>query len=149
MSESFTFYSSEHSTLPPGQMSVLVEGVPPTVEQAGEKVKYIYAWPDLKIICTEFPGAELAEHLEGFVGYVARIFRGSPESRALRIVDRIKATKLVVGVEVIPGRDPEERTDEVVGKLCGGLQSIMFFEGALYEWDGRLILGPDGSSEVD
>jgi hypothetical protein len=146
VSENLALYSAEYSTLPPEQMLSLVERIKPRVEHDSANVIYVYEWPDLTIRCTEMGGPEVPAHLVGFSGYVTRIFRGVPEARALQIVDRIKLTQLVVGVEIIPNRDPEERADELVGKLCSGLQAMMFFEGALYEYDGKLLLGPDGSS---
>jgi hypothetical protein len=91
------------------------------------------------------PADALAGHLEGFAGYVRQIRGVDSEERAARIIERLRRTRLVVGVEVRPGRDPLGRVSEILGKLCFGLQPIMFFDRALYDSESRLLLGPDGS----
>ena len=145
MGENFALYSTRWSELPEAQMLQLAGEVRPEVYEAPRGRTFFYSWPDLVIRCSEMPKADLASHLSGFAGYVTKISRGRCEDRGRALIERIKGTKLVVGVEIEPGRDREGRAEELIGKLCNGLAPIMFFENALYDWDGRLLLGPDGS----
>lgn len=149
MPENLALYTAEHATLPEDQMRGLMPGLAPDVGTTDRGLTYAFNWPDLTILCSEMPGQGMSEHLEGFVGYVKHVCRGVLGEREKRLIERIRSTKLVVGIEIDPGRDPQERADELVGKLCSGLKPIMFFDNALYEWDGRLLLGPDGSSDSE
>ncbi|HET9768628.1 MAG TPA: hypothetical protein VFS60_17410 [Thermoanaerobaculia bacterium] len=148
MAENFALYSTKWPELPEAQMLELAGQVRPEVYLAPRGRTFFYSWPDLMIRCSEMPKGDLASHLAGFEGYVTKISRGRSENQGRALIERIRKTRLVVGVEVEPGRDREGRAEDLIGKLCYGLEPIMFFENALYDWDGRLLLGPDGSFDA-
>jgi hypothetical protein len=90
------------------------------------------------------PQAQLPGHLDGFCGFVKNLYGGKPDARGQQILDRIRYTRLVVGVVIEPGRDPAGRAEELLGALANGLDALLFFDGALYDKNVKLILGPDG-----
>lgn len=144
MPENFALYSRRADTLPEPQMLVLADDVIPEVSQTERGRTFTYRWPDLTIIVSETPGDLLAEHLGGFEGYVRQhIYKGCVPARGEQIIRAIRATRLVVGVEFQPGRD--ERAEELLGRMCGGLHPLLFHEDALFDWMSRLLLAPDGS----
>jgi hypothetical protein len=145
MAENYALYSRLYTSLPKEQMLELVEGREPEVRLVARGLTYVYRWPDLSVMCSEMPRERLAEHLAGFVGYIRHISEPGATQRANRLIDAILGTTLVVGIEAQPGRDDAGRVNDILGRLCGGLQPIMFFDRALYDADSRLLLGPDGS----
>lgn len=144
MAENFMLYSGRYAGLPADQMRRLMAGIAPKVANTARGLSYVYSWPDLSITCSEMPRDQVRAHLEALVEYVRDI--GADEhSRTSRLVDRISRVALVAGIEIEPGRDPEGRTEHLLGALCSGLVPLVFFEDAVYDSMSRLILGPDGS----
>jgi Domain of unknown function (DUF4272) len=148
--ENFALYSQTLSSLPDEQMRVLATGTTPVVETNGEELRYVYRWPDLEVRCNVMPAEQLPEHLQGFVGYVAHIYQGRIEldSRIRRIMRRILRTTLVVGVEIIPGRDEEGRAGEILGKFCHGLQPMVFHGNSILDHEGKVLVGGNGSYDL-
>jgi hypothetical protein len=127
-------------------MVVLADNVEPQLAQTERGKTYTYRWPELAIVVNEMPAAELVEHLRGFEGYVRQyIYRGKVPQRGERIIRTIRATRLVVGVELQPGRDEPGRAEELLGRMCGGLRPVIFHADAVFDWMSRLLLAPDGS----
>ncbi len=145
MLENLALYSQTLEALPDGEMQVLAPGASLSTEQTEHGFRYIYRWPDLKIVCSVMPEAQRAEHLRGFVGYVKHISGGHVDERSARIIARILQTKLVVGVEIDPGRDKQGRAGTVLNKLTYGLRPIVFYRNSLLDWNGKLLLGPNRS----
>ena len=110
---------------------------------------FTYRWPGMTLTCNEMPGKELPRHLDGFCGYVRNIYRGKPDERGKQVLDRIKYTRLVVGVALEPGRDEEGRAEDLLGTLANGLKALLFFGDALYDPSTQLILAPDGSFDPE
>src|SRR5262249_15819106 len=149
MPENFALYSQTLDSVPDDQMLKLVDGIRPIISPPQGGLSYPYEWDALTITCYMVPNEEIAEHLHGFVGYVRHIYGGDVPPRGEKLIRRIQRTKLVVGVEINPGRDPEERSDEIVGKLSYGLQPIIFHADALFDQDSRLLLAPDGAFDAE
>lgn len=145
MPENFALYSQSVDTLPRARMQVLANDLAPEVADTERGLTFTYRWPDLTIIISEMPATQLAEHLRGFEEYVRQhIYKGKVPERGERIIRSIQATRLVVGVELQPGRDEQERADELLGRMSGGLHPIIFHADALFDWMSRLLLAPDG-----
>jgi hypothetical protein len=146
MPENYALYSQSADNLPPDQMQVLADDVTPELAETDRGTTYTYRWPDLTIIVSEMPVAKLSEHLRGFEGYIRHhIYKGKVPARGERIIRNIRATRLVVGVEFQPGRDEEDRTEELLGRMCGGLRPVIFHADAVFDWMSRLLLAPDCS----
>src|SRR5579871_1364201 len=150
MPDNFALYTQRYGALPSERMQQLVDRVTPEMTTAGQSVSYIYRWPDLIVRVNVMPTHELAQHLQGFAGYVQQaIYQGQVPERGEQIIRAILRTRLVVGVVVEPDRDDQGRVQELIGRMCGGLHPIMFYGNALYDWIGRLLLAPNGSYDQD
>jgi hypothetical protein len=118
-------------------------------DDEGEGRSFVYRWPDLTVTCNEMPPQQVPHHLAGFCGYVEHIYGGEPDDRGRAILDRIRYTRLVVGVVIEPGRDADGRAEQLLGALAYGLDALLFHGNALYDKDVNLILAPDGSFDED
>lgn len=146
MPENFALYSRSADSIPLEHMQVLADDVAPELAETERGTTFIYRWPDLTIIVSQMPAVQLAEHLRGFEGYIRQhIYKGKVPTRGERMIRTIRATQLVVGVEFQPGRDEQERAEELLGRMCGGLRPVMFHNDAVFDWMSRLLLAPDGS----
>lgn len=146
MPANYALYTTEYDHLPCDNMRQLADDVSPEIGQTERGLTFTYRWPDLEIIVSEMPQEKLAEHLRGFEGYVRNgIYRGQTPPRGEAIVRQIRRVKLVVGVEVRPDVDDAGRAEELLGRMCAGLQPLIFYKDAVYDWMSRLLLGPDQS----
>jgi hypothetical protein len=144
MAERFALYSRTHSCLPADQVASLVTGMAPAMQVTAAGLTRKWAWPDLEVVCSEMPDTLISAHLEGFAGF-ARSIAGEMSAASIEpLLERIRATTLVVGIEVAPERDREGRAEDLIGKLAFGLQPLLFFEDAIYDERSRLILCKKG-----
>src|SRR5262245_37265972 len=143
MAEQFAFYSQTVAALPEEQLRQLAGGAAFSAESGDDGRRFVYRWPGLTVTVNEMPAKEIPAHLDGFCGYVNRIYGGAPDERGRQVLDRIRHTRLVAGVVVEPGRDDEGRAEGVLGGLAYGLHALLFYGPALYDRDSKLILGPD------
>jgi hypothetical protein len=150
MPENVAFYSQTYDALPADKMAKLAGKAKLTVEQGpeGGHRSFVYRWRGLTVRCNEMPPAELPSHLDGFCGYVRQIYRVNPDARGQQILERIRYTRLVVGVVIDPGRDRAGRAEQVLGAMANGLDALLFFDSALYDKNVKLLLGPDGSFDA-
>jgi hypothetical protein len=146
MPANYALYSSKRDHLPREIMRQLADSVTPEIGITERGLTFTYHWPDLKIIVAEMPQDQIADHLQGFEGYVRHgIYHGDTPSRGAEIIGQIRRVKLVVGIEAQPDIDEAGRAEELIGRMCGGLRPMMFCQDAIYDWMGRLLLGPDQS----
>jgi hypothetical protein len=144
MPENYALYSHTYEELPDAEMQRLGGQVRPSSGITERGLTYTYTWPDLTILVNALPREEMPEHLKGFVGYIRHIYGENIPRRGEKIIAQILRTRLVVGIEIQPGRDTEGRTEHLVGSMCGGLHPIMFHADALFDWMSRLLLAPNG-----
>lgn len=147
--ENVALYSCCATEFPHEEMLHISEDVTPTHGMTERGMTYEYSWPDLKVIVASLDKEKLPAHLNGFAGYVNHIYKGNIPPRGQAIVERILGTKMVIGIEIQPGLDDEGRAEEIVGCLCGGFRPIMFCNNALFDWQSRLLLGPDQSFDPE
>src|SRR5262249_12873915 len=120
-----------------------------TVTGGADGRVFVFKWPHVTVTCSEKPREELPSHLDGFCGYVKHIYRWKLDSRGQGILDRIRRTRLVVGVVVEPGCDEGGRAEGILGALANGLDALLFCQSALYDKNSKLILAPDGSFDPE
>lgn len=150
MPENFAMYSRTYDELPHGEMLRLADEIRPTLADTERGLTYTYTWPDLTILVSVMAAADLADHLLGFEGYIRRgVYEGQVPPRGEQIIERIRETRLVVGIEAQPERDAEGRADELIGRMSGGLHPIVFHGDALFDWTSRLLLAPDGAFDPE
>jgi hypothetical protein len=108
---------------------------------------FVFDWGNVELTLNVLPQEELGEHLSGFVGWLSDRYENRFDDRGRRLVDRIQATGLVIGVVIEPDRD--ERVDGVLGAIIHTLQAFVFWDGAILDTQARLILAPDGSFDEE
>jgi hypothetical protein len=148
MAENFGIYSQTYDSLPEEQMRELAGEADFAVEQSAAGRRFSYRWPDLGVTVNEMPARDVPQHLTGFCGYVRHIYGGKPDERGEQVLDRIRHTRLVLGVVIEPKRDEEGRADRILGAMAHGLHALLFYGSALYDRDSKLILAPDGSFDA-
>lgn len=147
MPEHFTLYSTKYEELPDDEMALLAsDGIELTIgaNEDGER-RYVYRGPGFEVVCTALAARKVPGHLQGFVGWVRKLCGGAPDSRVQRIIERIHATRLVIGVVITPEREAAGRAEQVLATLCSGTESLLFFDGEIYDKNAVLLLAPDGS----
>jgi hypothetical protein len=150
MPENFAFYSQAHDALPEEQMRRLAGDAEFTVGTASDGGRsFTYRRPGLTITCNELPTANVPTHLDGFCGYVKHIYDGKLDERGSQILDRIKYTRLVVGVVIEPERDEQGQAERLLGSMAYGLDALMFYGNSLYDKNSKLILAPEGQFDED
>ena len=142
MPENLALYTNATDHLPRREVEVLLPGVTPAADVTERGLTYTWRWGQFEVSC-ELPQSEMMEHLAGFAEHIRRVSKGGARSHSL--LARLESTRLVIGVELRPERDPDGRGEELLGELCGGLRPIVIFESAIYDYMMRLLLGPDGS----
>jgi hypothetical protein len=150
MPENFAFYSQTHDALPEEHMRRLAGDAEFSVGTAGDGGRsFTFRRPGLTVTCKEMPAAKVPTHLDGFCGYVKHISGGKLDERGGQILDRIKYTRLVVGVVIEPGRDELGRAERLLGSMAYGLDALLFYQDCLYDKDSKLILAPGGQFDED
>lgn len=149
MVENFALYSQTHEELPEDQMRALAGESKFSVKKAKAGRSFVYKWPKLTVTVNAMAPDELADHLNGFCGYVESICDGHPDERIEQLQYRIQQTALVAGIVVEPERDHEAPVEGLIAAIQYGLQALLFHDSAIYDCDARLILGPDGSYDEE
>jgi hypothetical protein len=150
MPEHFAFYSAAYDTLPEDNMRALAGDAEFAVKDSDEGGRsFVYTWPHMTITCNEMPAQHVPNHLDGFAGWVQRIYQGKPDERGLAILQRLRDTRLIVGMVVEPLRDDEGVAEQLLSTLSNGLDALLFFDSAIYDKNAILLLGPDGSFDED
>src|ERR1043165_8784742 len=106
MPEHFTLYSAAYESLPEENMRQLADAAEFSVsdtEDGGRR--FTYTWPNVRMTCTEMPAHQVPNQLQGFAGWIMHIYQGKPDARGKAILDRIHASRLIVGVVIEPLRD--------------------------------------------
>lgn len=134
MTDNVTFYSVAYATLPPEPMETLAEGVD-GVRHRRDGAAHVYEWADRTMRCTAMPEAEMAGHLEGFQGFVRA--HATPAA-APALIERVRATRLVVGVVIEPGHDAISQ--ELVGRMLGGLEPMVVLPHGVFDADGTALI---------
>ncbi len=147
MPEHFTLYSARYEKLPDDEMALLAkDGVDLTIGSSddGER-RFVYRGPGFEVVCTAMAPRKVPGHLQGFVGWVRKQCDGEPDTRVQRILERIRSTRLVVGVVITPERDAAGKAEQILATLCFGAEALLFFDGEIYDKNAALLLGRDGS----
>lgn len=85
----------------------------------------------------------VAAHLQGFVGFIGQIYKGSPDRRGLEILEQLKKSKTVVGVTIRPEKDPAGGLG-LVSTVAELIKAVQFVNGTLLDYHDKVILAPDG-----
>lgn len=104
-----------------------------------------FSWEDLSIECSLMPRSFIKEHVHQLARDVSRADAGRNTERTGLLVDRLLRTRLVMTVQVEPGRDGQGRANLVLARLALGLDAVVLTAGVLFDTRFRLLMAPDGS----
>lgn len=132
-----TIYVPQLKALPIGKMRLLDPKAQCSVlENGGTVTAFAYDWPDLRVVINVMQGSELAQHLQGFVGFIRHgcAVLHKPIDHALE--RRILSTTLALGFVVERNAQPDcwqDRVHNMMGTIAFNTGSIVFWEGYLYD----------------
>ena len=109
-----------------------------------EVERYIYRWRDFEVNFYLTRQPEIAAHLQGFIEYASRRARASGRALDRAFVRRIQATRLVIGYDAGPNyleQSRFERLEDMIVSMRHSTQSLLLWEGAIYDEHGRLLIG--------
>ena len=132
-----TIYIPKLLELPSDQMALLDPTAKFSVRQAaGRLAAYIYDWPDLRVVVNVMPDTERPDHLEQFVSWLEGGTRSLGKSMSPKLVTRVRSTTIVLGFVVEKTTDQEvwyDRVQDMIGMICSNTQSIVFWEGMIFD----------------
>jgi hypothetical protein len=152
MADNLALYSPVPEPIPLAHLRRLVGhgNVRASRDPAGRVSAYRIDWGDVRVTLNVMPEEQLADHLQGFQGYVLDLAGEEAEDHALApILDRIAATKLVHGVVVEPGFDREGKVNRLVLDLLEHYGALLFADGSVYDEEANLLIGPAEEGEEE
>jgi hypothetical protein len=139
-----TIYVPTINELPREQLSRLCPGATfSVIDSAGVVSAYVYEWPDLKITINVLPSADVAAHLEGFIGWAQSVAKAQGRSLDKGLTRRIRSTTMVLGFVVEKTTDRQvwhERVQDLIGMICFNTRALLFWEGAIFNEECRQLL---------
>ena len=122
--------------------SAQVSFLPPSNGTAGG---YLLAAPTWRLVMNVLPADQVPGHLNGFAGYVVHVTGGGATPAAQAVLQRVSATRLVLGCVVEPGFDPAGEIRRALAAVASGGRGLVFAHNALYDAGGALLVGPAGA----
>jgi hypothetical protein len=139
-----SIYIPKLQELPQHQMARLApEARFSMIQSSGFVSDYVYEWDDLKITINVMPHAEVAAHLEEFVGWSRSVARAQGQPLDEVLVRRIRSSSMVLGVIVEGTTDREvwhERTQDLIAMICFHTSALLFWEGLIYDKNCQQLL---------
>lgn len=102
-------------------------------------------WPDLSMTLNIMNKADLPKHLNGLAGYVAQLLGDNSTPLAKTLLQNILHTRQVLGTVIEPGWDSVGHCKDVILGITAFQRGYFFAANALYNGQGRLIIGPPGA----
>ncbi len=145
-----TLYCQSLDRLPSVQMAMLGPGARSTHlfdidPNTGVEVElYTYRWSDFEVCFYVSRQPEIEPQLRQLIDFAARRARASGQALDSAFVRRILATRLVIGYEAGPNyqeRSRFERLEHMIVTMRQNTQSLLVWEGAIYDEYGRLLIG--------
>ena len=147
MPDNASLYLTDPSPIPHEYLQRLapsahVSFLPPGNGTAGG---YMLATPAWRLVMNVLPPEQLAHHLGGFAGYVARITGGGTTPAAQATLQGLGATRLVLGCVVEPAFDPGGEMKRVLAAIASAARGLLFAHNAVYDAGGAMLVGPPGA----
>lgn len=141
-----TIYCNTTSSLPIAAMAHLCDDAKFSTQPAvGPVSQYIYEWADFTIQINVMPEEEIANHIDGFIGYLQNIARTTGATLSNELLQRIRQTKLVLGFVASPdiANDSQfDRLQDAIGMICYNTNSLVFWEGRVHDENAILLFPP-------
>lgn len=104
-------------------------------------------WPDLSITFNLMNKADLPQHVNGLAGYVAQMLGDTRSPQAQTLLQHILRTQQAFGTVIEPGWDSVGHCKDVILGVTAFQKGFFFAANALYNGQGRLIIGPPGARQ--
>lgn len=139
--DNLTLYSHNDTALTADVISRLFDE--PTVEEGDGAL--IVSWSDVTVTIHSMPGGKkLAEHLNGFQGFVRSSVGGDVE-QVQDLLDMIGSVQAAYGCVIEPAFDPDNKAKSLLVSIAATLERcFMFYDGAILSPFGEVWFGPSG-----
>jgi hypothetical protein len=132
-----TIYIPRIVELPREEMSRLCPGAAFGVIETKKVVSgYYYEWPDLKMTINVLSQADIAGHLDGFIGWAESVPKAEGHALDISLIRRIRCTTIVLGFVVEKTTDREvwhDRVQNAIAMICSNTGALLFWEGAIFD----------------
>lgn len=139
-----TIYIPNLHALPEHQLSRLAPDARFSVMRANGVVSaYVYELEDMKIVIHAVPCAEVAAHLEGFIGWSQSVAQAQGRVVDEALLRRIRATSIILGfgVEGTTNRDVwHNRVQDLIAMICYNTGALLFWEGIIFDENCQQLL---------
>ncbi|MBU2714384.1 hypothetical protein [Zooshikella harenae] len=143
--ENYALYSQTLSKLPEKEMLNLIHGIKPIISSQDGNILFTYNSGSFSATCILMNQDDIPDHLESFTHYIDYISKAQEVSKDYidSIKSKILKTTLVLSINTIYNDEDEPIAEDLIGKLCFGLNPIVFFNDSLYDQNSKLILAPN------
>jgi hypothetical protein len=138
-----TLYIPQLNELPLDNMRTLEPTAQCSVTKSGGAVTAItYEWSDLRVAIHITSGPQLAEHLQGFIGYIRHGCAKMRKPLNQPLEDRILSTTLVAGFVVERTAIPDgwrDRVQRMIGTIASNTGALIFWEGSVFDQNSERL----------
>jgi len=113
------------------------------VEGKGRDAKqFEVTFLDMGVRINVMPREELKSHLEGFANYVISLHLKKQDDATFSVLERISATKNVLGCVIEPSLDNEGLMGGFITTIAQHGKALVFARDCIFDSDGTQLLGP-------
>ncbi len=130
------------ANLAPGARSSHFLEVDPST--GAEVERYTYRWRDFQVNFYLTRAPDITPQLQSFVDFAARLARARGSGLDWAFIRRVQATRLVIGYDAGPDyleQSRFERLEDMIVSIRHATQSLLLWEGAIYDEYGRVLIG--------
>ena len=140
MADNRTLYSPSKARIDASDVRLLAPSANVTEHPAtdDDEAHLIVAWPDVHMTIRFMPENQIAEHLDGFLGYV----RTACTTDGSDVIARIEAVRQVLAVVVAPGFDEDDRCETVLRGVAELQGALLFRQHLVYDATGKRLAWP-------
>jgi hypothetical protein len=95
-------------------------------------------WGQIKI--NLMPSENLAEHLNGFEGYIRTQLED--EDELIYVLSRLHYVLLCLGCEITHDQEKEEEVHDFLFSFNNALSGLLFLYDTVWDWSGEPLCGP-------
>lgn len=117
----------------------------------GTWTKLTMKWPAYSLVLNYrgLEDPEMAEHLNGFAGFVWQATGQKMDAHTFRLIQKIKNVKHSLGIVVEPDIDDADEAQQVIGGLAEHSRALMFVGSAVTDWNLKQLSGPPEERDAE
>lgn len=127
-----------------------ISGTPAAATQrapGGEITQFQIDLRESVITINVMPQERIAEHLNGFAGYIIHLTNGQPDTAAQALIQRILSTKQVLGLLIEPEWDAAGLCKRTVLGIAARYGGMVFADNAVFNAQGKYLIGAAESDQ--